>query len=176
MVAVIPFVAEVHLEETVQVLMRVRQADPTYPPQADVDVDETAESFSSWLMEAPALSRWVAIVDGHVAGHVMVGGAHDYLITHLRSFGFRSKGSKGIVEVGKVFVDPLRQRLGIGASLLATARSFSWARGLQPCLAVVVTSYDAIRLYQREGLIIQGRFFGLHGENLVLADEGVGSK
>lgn len=168
-VAVVPFSANEHLSETIEVLLRVRGADPTYPPPQDVD--KNVDSFTAWLLDTPDFRRWVAVVDGQVAGHVLVTKAHAYLSNHLSAMGYQPKGPNGMAEVAKVFVDPLRQRKGIGSVLLTTACSFAWDAGMQPALVVVVTSYNAIRFYEREGMRDIGSFFGIHGENRVLVHE-----
>jgi GNAT superfamily N-acetyltransferase len=167
--AVVPFSADEHLGETIEVLLRVRAADPTYPPPADVD--KNAESFGAWLLNTPDFGRWVALVDGQVAGHVVVTGAHAYLSNHLSAVGYKPRATNGIAEVAKLFVDPSRQHQGVGSALFATACAFAWDRGMQPALAVVVTSYDAVRFYQREGMRDIGSFSGTHGENRVLVHE-----
>ena len=168
-VTVVPFSASEHLSSTIEVLLRVRAADPTYPPPRDVE--KNADSFSEWILESPDLGRWVALVEGQVAGHVQVIKTHTYLSDFLSTVGYQPIARNGIAEVAKFFVDPLHQHEGIGQALFTKACSFAWDVGLQPALVVVVTSYDAIRFYRRAGMRDVGSFFGIHGENRVLVHE-----
>ena len=172
-VVIVPFSADLHLHECVEVLRRVRASDATYPPQRDVGGDP--DSFAAWLLDYPALGRWVAVIDGVVTGHVMVSTPHDYLVEHIGDGLTQGPLGGQIAEIAKFFVDPLFQRRGVGEALLSESRAFSWAKGLQPSLAVVATSVSAVRLYERAGLKRRGSFQGVHGENLVFVDERPGS-
>jgi GNAT superfamily N-acetyltransferase len=156
-----------HLDETLQVLLRVHAHNPTYPPREDVD--GSPASLRNWLMAEDGQDRWVAMVDRVVAGHVQVVRAHDYLTTHLAASGFTPTSPNGVGEIVKLFVDPAQGARGIGTALLQRACTTAVERGMQPALAVVVTSRDAVRLYERSHLREFGSFMGVHGENLVFA-------
>ncbi len=117
--------------------------------------------------------RWVCLVEGVVAGHVQLVKAHSYLTDHLAAASdFTLTSPNGVGEIVKLFVDPARGGGGIGSALLEMACTAAAERGMQPALAVVVTSRDAIRLYERSHLREFGSFIGVHGENLVFAQVG----
>lgn len=166
-VCVHDYVEMTHGRRTLEVLQRVRAADPTYPPS---DAGSTGSDLRDWLLSEPGLGRWVVVVDREVAGHVQLTPPHDYLIEQLASFGHHPMGDAGYAEIAKLFVDPLVQRRGVGAVLLAAARAASWASGRQPALAVVSTSAAATRMYVHEGMVEIGEFDGIHGINRVMVD------
>jgi GNAT superfamily N-acetyltransferase len=160
---VVPFVEDEHREGAVAALLRVRKADPSYPPPQDAD--PTYESLSSWLQNEPVLARWVAVLNGSVTGHVQVSAAHKYLLDHLATDLARCRP---FAEIGKLFVAPDTQNVGIGTALLYRACEFAVSQGMRPALAVLPTSVAAIRLYRRSGMECAGTFIGVHGENLVM--------
>lgn len=170
---VAPFSAEHHLAGAVQVLLAVRRSDPTYP--APQDADATPESLTTWLLADQALSRWVALVDGAVVGHVLLCEPHVYLTRHLDQLGPRAGGrtERGVVEIAKLFVSPSHRREAVGRALLRTACQAARASGKMPALAVVTTSRDALLLYESEGMEDVGGFVGVHGENRVLVQKPV---
>ena len=170
--AVVPFDVERHLGGAVDVLLRVREADPTYPHPSESG--SNAEDLTAWLLRDPALARWVALQDGEVRGYVQVTEPHAYLLDHLESVEYSPRAAKGFAEVAKLFVRPLQQRGGIGGRLLEVACAFAWSNGFQPGLAVVTTSSAARELYAREGMRPVGSFVGLHGINHVFVDETPG--
>ncbi len=167
-VAVVPFIARNHLRETVAVLHRVRAADPTYPPSADAE--DNASSLASWLLsdDANLLSRWVAIIDNRVVGHVSIAEPHDYILKFFQSTQYAAVASDQLGEVAKFFVDPLAQRSGVGSRLLSRACEVTIAGGRSPVLAVMDTSVSARSFYAREGMEELGLFNGVHGINHVL--------
>jgi GNAT superfamily N-acetyltransferase len=167
-VSVVPFNREAHLDQTVQVLLRVRAADPSYPPP--VDVEATAEAFAGWLLADDVISRWVALSDDRVVGHVALAEAHDYLLDFLGGTEFRELAGEGLCEISKLFVDPDVQRNGAGGALLATALDSAAELDRVAVLAVVAASEAARRLYARSSLTEIGTFDGIHGENHVFIE------
>jgi len=168
-ISVETFNPSIHLDALVEVLQHVRAGDPTYPPP--IDVDDSPAAMRQWLVAEDASARWVAVVDGSVAGHVMILPPHAYLTDFLDSIDYSPRAARGFTEVARVFVDPSFWRRGIASMLLETAIGYAWSKQLQPALAVVTTSTAAIELYGRAGLIRLGSFCGVHGENVVMIDE-----
>lgn len=161
-----PFNESLHLEQTIDSIMRVRDVYGVYPPKQDVGDDR--QEFSDWLLEEEVLVRIVAL-EQQVTGHVSLTHAHPYLTKHLAGIGHELEG-KGYVEVSKLFVDPLAHAKGTGALLLQAMIDHSRENDFQLALAVIETSTAAIELYQRLGLHAAGEFDGIHGRNLVFVD------
>ena len=165
---VVPFDAATHLDAAVEALLRVRAADPTYPPQRDAPA--TRDAFSAWLLTGDALARWVVLSGPRVRGFVQLTRPHRYMTDFLRSVRYAS-AAEGFAEIGKLFVDPEAQGSGAGTALLRTASRYAWQSGRQPVLAVVATSTAARELYRRRGWRELGSFDGMHGDNRVLVEE-----
>lgn len=165
MIDVVPFDPEIHLTQARCVLERIWQSDPCYPPRNSTD--GSPDSLESWLTEAIPLGSWVALVEGAVAGHILATEAHAYLLRHLTGSGWGESTNAAVAEIGKFFVDPLHQRLGIGSVLLATVVNHLLATGRQPALAVLAPSSAARRLYSSRGMIDLGTFDGDDGINHV---------
>lgn len=165
----VPFSKDLHLEAAVAALLHVRQGDPTYPPPRDAEA--TPASFAAWLLEEDALGRWVALVDGKVAGHLAMTRAHPYLANALSSLGYTSIAENGLSEVSKFYVDPAYQGHGVGTALFRAGFEFAWAMGCQPALAVISTSMVARRFYSQKGMLEVGSFIGVHGENFVFVED-----
>lgn len=159
------FNQEIHLEEMVKSLFRVRDFDNTYPPV--MDAGRNTEDFTAWLMEEDVLDRITALVEGEVAGHISTVAAHEYLTGYLADNHIESSAPNGFSEISKFFVDPLYRKHGVGKVLFRASVEQSIENGYHPALAVVSTSEDAIRFYTREGWILAGTFTGIHGSNLV---------
>lgn len=170
---VVPFEPEAHLEQTVAVLLRVWAADSGYPPRRSARA--TPDSLKQWLEDDGVLQRFAATVDGTVAGHVLIAVPHHYLTRHLAGIGYEAL-AQGMAEIGKLFVDPLHQRLGIGAALLDAAVEGAWNAGRQPALAVLAPSTAARSLYKARGMLERGTFEGRDGVNHVFVDERLPSR
>lgn len=168
--AVVPFSAAHHLAGTIDVLLEVREADATYPPLQDAQPN--AGSLTEWLFDDEALARWVAVIDGVVVGHVQLCEPHRYLAAYLDQLGFRPAAG-GIAEIAQLLVSPAHRRRAVGSALLRAACGYAWAANMQPALAVVTTSEEALRLCAAEGLHDIGGFFGVHGEHRVLIQKPV---
>ena len=163
------FSADEHLAQVVTVLADVRDADPTYPPPADVG--PTRGALREWLLRDEAIGRWVALLRDGVGGYVQLTAPHAYLLKHLEGRGYIPLARGGIAEVSQLFVSPRAARQGVGTRLFRHACEVAWAHDLQPALAVVSSSAHAVRLYTREGMRQIGTFDGVHGENHVFVDE-----
>jgi GNAT superfamily N-acetyltransferase len=164
-----PFFGMSHMYDTVQALLRVRESDATYPPP--VDVDYGVGEFIEWLMSEETIGRWVAVIDGEVAGHISLTDPHKYLTGFLDSADYESDSMNGFCEVSKFFVNPKFQSHGVGALLFNHAIEFARSKALQPALAVIDTSSAARRFYAKKGMREVGSFNGVHGENFVFVDE-----
>lgn len=167
-IEIVEFTSE-HLAGAVAALLRVRESDSTYPPQQDAEA--TVESFSEWLLNAPVLQRWVALVDGVVAGHVLLTPAHEYLTDFLDTKKYPTTHERGFAEIAKFFVSPDFQGHGLGDLLFRTACAVSEDLLMQPGLAVVSTSEKAVRFYAHHGMHKIGSFHGIHGVNHVFMQE-----
>ena len=159
----VPFVEKDHLTSAALALLSVREATQVYPPTQDANAD--VESFKAWLTpESEVHARWAALVDGEVAGHVMLSPALPYMVDHLESHGY---DATNCAEVNKLFVDPSQSKHGIGGALLESAIEVARSQGRRAVLAVVSTSTQALRLYRHSSLVEVEPFHGRHGENRV---------
>jgi ribosomal protein S18 acetylase RimI-like enzyme len=169
---IVDFVAEKHLEQIIDILFDVRKSDPAYPPPVDSGFGR--DTLAEWLLGEHSLARWVAVDKGRVAGFIHVTNPHRYLTDVAHSPGSEDWGESPLGEIGKFFVSPHSQRTGIGKLLFEEARSFTRASQLTAVLAVVVTSKKAVAFYEKQGMRLVATFQGVHGENLVYADNAGG--
>lgn len=167
-VRVVPFTVREHRGAFVDVLLRVRGGNPTYPPPNDAA--HTPIAFADWLCADVALSRWVAMVGPHVVGHVQLTPPHRYLTDYLATMPDDPYRDVSLAEIGKLYADPNYSQHGVGSALLAHARTQASASDRAPVLAVVDTSEAAYRLYRRAGMSEVGSFAGIHGLNHILVD------
>lgn len=158
------FEPALHLKSAVDALLSVRDHGGVYPPVKDVA--RAPDAFAGWFMEGEALERWVVLVDGAVAGHIMLTEAHPYLINALDGAGY-PVAPGGMYEIARFFVDPRHQEHGLGKLLFNAAVAAARSAGRQPALAVVDTSTAARRFYARNGMMEVCTFFGFHGVNHV---------
>lgn len=170
-IEVVPFVASIHGDSLVDVLLELREQDEAYPPPRDAGGGR--ESIRAWLLRDDVLGRWVAQIDGRAAGHICVAHLPDYLAAHLAFKGVASAREGGFVELARLFVRPTLRRNGAATALLSTAVKYAFSRDAQPALAVVSTSLSAIRLYRSVGFRQVGEFNGVHGRNLVFLVERI---
>lgn len=168
-IEIVRFAKSEHLQESVNGIMEVNKSGEKYPPLHNAE--PTTAFLSSWLMEENAVNRWVAVLDGNVAGHISTVKAHPYLTGHLKNVGVEFLNKKGVAEISKFFVNPLYQKHGAGKRLFAHAIDVSKHEGYAVALAVISTSTDAIRFYQKAGLVGTGYFDGLDGRNYVFISE-----
>jgi GNAT superfamily N-acetyltransferase len=157
-----------HIEGIVDVLLRVREFDRAYPPP--VDAGFTRESMTDWLLNDEPIANWVAEDEGGVVGYIQVAKPHGYLSKFQEIERGSSSASLQFGEIGKFFVDPARQRSGIGKLLFDRAKAFTRENSLTALLAVVSTSVKAISFYDRNEMKLLGTFEGVHGTNLVYGD------
>lgn len=165
--SIVEFSKTQHLEQTVDVLLHVREADPEYPPPADSAAERGP--LADWLLKDDVLGRWAAVSGGRVVGHIQVTKPHEYI------FGAVGHSSDAydighLVEIGKFFVSPLSQKSGIGTLLFEHARAFIVNRGGVAVLAVLPSSANAVKFYSGRGMRNCGSFIGVHGDNLVFID------
>jgi ribosomal protein S18 acetylase RimI-like enzyme len=165
---VVDFSVQEHLEEVLDVLLRVRQSDSQYPPPRDTGSGR--ESMSTWLLSDRALANWVALDEGRVVGYVQVTKPHTYLEKISGAAVETGYGLGQVLEIGKFFVDPATQRSGVGQMLFDKACAFANSRELKAVLAVVKTSAKAVAFYENHGMRLVTTFEGVHGTNLVYAD------
>lgn len=166
-VTVLEFEDHDHLSGATLGLMELRKSGSSYPPF--MDADNTATSLASWLMEEDTLFRFVALVNGEVAGHISVTHAHPYLTDHLEEFKVGAIADNGFLEISKFFVSPSYQKHGVGKALFSVAIENIVNRGYEPALAVIETSTQAISFYGHHGLVERGSFNGIHGVNFVFS-------
>ena len=162
------FRPETHLQGAVEALLRLRRAEDLYPPRAEVKA--TPRDFAYWLLAEGVLGRWVALVDGQVAGHISLTAPHPDLADTLADLEQASPAPSGICEVSKFFVNPAVQRKGAGTALFNAALRFARSQDLQPALAVMDTSLAARRFFAHHGMTEAGSFRGIHGKSFVFVD------
>ena len=112
-------------------------ADPTW-----IVARPFAERVEEWTRYAAgeALPMWVAEDDGEVLGEVAVGPSRD------------PDAPEGTGEVVALYVDPDRQREGIGSMLLARAEDELRAAGfVRATLWTLAGSVQSNRFYERAG-------------------------
>jgi len=89
----------------------------------------------AWLTPSDRLGCWVAVVDGRVAGHVVL-----------------TADGPGVASVERLFVDPKATRAGVGRRLLEHCVTTAAELGRQLTLEVVdKPGSAAIALYRRAG-------------------------
>lgn len=154
-----------HLDETIQVLLRVREANPTYPPP--LDPDSGVAPFTEWLLKDETICKWVAVADGKVVGHVALSNAHEYILSFLASTEHKNLQADNLCEVTKLFVDPLAQGTGVARRLLLHALSSAVALSRIPTFAVVAGSEAAKKALDESPYEEAGAFNGIHGINYV---------
>lgn len=131
------------LEGCVSLLRTVHERD-RYPLRFPEDP-------SSFFVVPDALGAWVALLDGRLAGHVLLRPSVNPRVMAMAS------AAAGIPEerlavVGRLLVAPWARRRGVGRRLLGRAAEESWGLGRHPVLDVVAESgAGAIALYEREG-------------------------
>jgi ribosomal protein S18 acetylase RimI-like enzyme len=124
------------LSELVQVLRTVYETDG-YP-------DVWPEDPLAFVENADPLAAWVAEVEGHVVGQVL-------LCTVQVGSDWGAASSSDLVEIKRLFVSPSAQGLGLAQQLMQTALTEAARRS---CRAVLETRADneaANRFYQRGG-------------------------
>lgn len=162
---IVPFEFSDHFEGAVDILVRMRQLDDTYPPMRDAGGDRA--SLGNWLFDEVPVQRWVGMDGGKVVGHITVGDPHSYLTEFLTNGSFTAAEISGLSEVGKFFVDPDQQGTGVGYKVFKFVVSNLLESEKRPVLAVLSGSTAAIRFYERFGMNRAGSFVGVHGENHV---------
>lgn len=160
-----PFNKTLHQEGSVQALLRLKNTGVDYPPK--VDVEETIPSLMHWLNDDEFLARWVMTEGDKAIGHIALAFPHDYLLQHLEQQAYSSQRSNGFIEIGKFFVDPYYQEHGLGHKLFNHALQYAARQNYHPALAVVETSYAAIKFYKHFGMQDVGSFEGRHGKNYI---------
>jgi GNAT superfamily N-acetyltransferase len=151
------------VDALVDVLVEMNSIDANYPPHQDTDGSRA--SMESWLLDEMDAHRWIIELDGVTVGHILLAPAHPYLSNHL---GKQIIDSKRLLEVGKFFVSPQYREHGLGHRLFDFMQE-SVPEGTLIALAVIETSVEAVRFYQKKGLTPYGSFVGVHGVNHVFA-------
>lgn len=167
-VLITPFSPALHLEQTLNVLERVRQADPMY--QSRRTGAGTRRSLEHWLAGENRMIRLTALVNDTVAGHVLVTRANSYLSDFLARSG-HPETDREVVEIGKLFVDPAQQRLGLGTALLAAASRIVRHIDCRPVLVVPEAAAGARRLCRSAGITELGTFQETGGISHVFLDD-----
>lgn len=167
--ATVTFDAEAHLNSTLNLLLRLRDADAVYPP---LRLQSTSQfAYADWLTRDTVSARWAALSGGDVAGHVAIGAPGRALAAALPGLDCVSLASNGFSEISKLFVDPDRQGEGTGRALFSVARGYAWATAKQPVLAVPAASTEARRFFSSRGMRDVGTFASETGPVHVFVDE-----
>lgn len=163
------FDAEVHLNGTLNLLLRLRDADSAYPPLRLKSTSQFA--YADWLTRDTVSARWAAVSGEEVTGHVAIGVPGRALAAALPGLNCVSLASSGYCEISKLFVDPDRQGEGTGRALFSVARGYAWATAKQPVLTVPAASAEARRFFASRGMRDVGTFTSGHGLVHVFVDE-----
>jgi GNAT superfamily N-acetyltransferase len=140
------------LAECVAILAEVHRRDG-YPMAWP---DDPAD----FLAEPEFLGAWVAIVDGRLAGHVVLAppGTGDAAAALL---------GRDAVMVSRLFVASAARGRGVGAALLEHAAREAHQRALHPVLDVLAINSAPIAFYERMGWRLLGTGEAQWGQNRV---------
>lgn len=143
---------EDELAECVAILAEVHRRDG-YPMAWPQDP-------GGFLAKPDFLGAWVAIVDGRLAGHVVLAPpkATDVAAALV---------GRDAAMVSRLFVTFAARGRGVGAALLEHAVQEAHQRGLCPVLDVLATSSAAIAFYERMGWRLLGTGEAPWGQNRV---------
>ncbi|HYD10991.1 MAG TPA: GNAT family N-acetyltransferase [Acidimicrobiales bacterium] len=142
------------------IVVRRRTDDDFAPlePVADAVFDNDGyPGVSPWRREHLAhddvLDAWVAVVNGHVVGHVALHGSSlDVVMARAAAH----VGHGRLAVVARLFTDPAIRRAGVGRALLDHASNAARARGLHAILDVASHDGAARALYESAGWIDAG--------------------
>ncbi len=126
------------------VLEAVARVNPGYPFR----IARERDALDAWLHEAGDVTRYVAVRDGSVVGHVQVAPPSQYIRTVCAELGVNADG---LVEVGRLFSDPYVVRAGIGRALLRHVSDDARAQGRDLVLLVPEHQGAAVAMYEGEG-------------------------
>jgi GNAT superfamily N-acetyltransferase len=132
---------EGELGECVRILAEVHRRDG-YPMRWPADP-------ARFLADPDFLGAWVAIVDGRLAGHVVLSAAGPGDAA-AALFG------DGAAMVSRLFVAPAARGRGTGAALLGHATGEAHKRGLVPVLDVLAVNSASVAFYERLGWRLLG--------------------
>ncbi|MEI2621668.1 MAG: GNAT family N-acetyltransferase [Candidatus Nanopelagicales bacterium] len=134
-----------------------------------VDPDETNRAYIDWLIDTDTAiwNRWMATLQGRVVGHVCVSGLHDYLANNIDIEESAAPEATRMLEVNRLFVDPLLQGFGIGADLLKLATDYILSLEAVPVLAMIEDE-GLQSWYQNQGWSVRSTYEGIQGPNVVM--------
>lgn len=153
-VVVAPFESESCLEETLDVIIKVHESS-SYPPR--ILNPESRQEFAKWLYDGDSggeVGRWVALVDGVVAGHICVLPVRTYLLNYLQGASYPCAGTADFAEISKLFTHPDHLGRGVGTALLEAARAEIGRVGMAAVLSVLTNSPGAVAFYRKQRGII----------------------
>jgi GNAT superfamily N-acetyltransferase len=108
------------------------------------------DDLRGFLATPGALAAWVAVVSGHIVGHVALHPTSSPPVIDLATRALEvSAGQLGVVS--RLLVSPTARGLGIGGRLLQAAADHATLVGLRPILDVHTVLDAAVRLYERNG-------------------------
>ncbi len=127
------------LPDCVRVLRAVHERDG-YPARWPADP-------TGWLNPTGVLAAFVALRDGELVGHGLLGPADEDpdLVAAL------GLAAERIGVVQRLFVRPDARRLGLAERLLTAVADAAVADGRRPALEVVADAPGAIAFYDRQG-------------------------
>ena len=113
-----------------------------------------------FLAKPDFLGAWVTVVDGRLAGHVVLAppGTTDVAAALL---------GRDAAMVSRLFVASAARGRGVGAALLEHAVREAHQRGLHPVLDVLATNSAPIAFYERMGWRLLGTGQAQWGQNRV---------
>lgn len=116
-----------------------------------------------FLSRPTEIAAWVAEVDGQPVGHIALSRPPDPAdlseghAAIVRAWeGAHDRPHTALGEISVFFTALAARGRGMGSALLTTALDDLAARDLAPCLDVVPTHADALRLYRRTGWVEAG--------------------
>jgi GNAT superfamily N-acetyltransferase len=127
----------------VELLTEVNALDG-YPPLVPPD------KLGAFLLGHPALSAWVAEIDGAIVGHVAL---HERSLDETMTAASAALGVREdeLGVVARLFIGPAGRGQGLGEALLDISTADARARGLVPILDTWQELTNAVALYDRCG-------------------------
>ncbi len=158
---VVNYDERLHLEELTNVAYLMRHSETAYPPHEFCG--ESKPEVNEWLKNCHSHTRWVAVNDNKVIGHISLAKPEDYLSKFLHEHSFHSEFD----EVSKFFVHPEYRKTGAGRLLFAHALASS---PIPKALAVLAGSIAARKFYVHHGMTEIGIYHGISGVNHIFGE------
>ena len=135
---------------TLNVLEAVAHANPMYPFR----IARERDALDAWLHQADDAERFVAELDGHVIGHAQIAPPSPYIRAVCNELD-ADVDVANLIEIGRLFVEPNRSRMGVGRALLHHVTDAARARARDCALVLLVPEQQesAVRMYEAAGWV-----------------------